>query len=200
MLVDTIRAKIFSVGLITIAVEGSRMKFIKIDGRTPEGVGYDVPMNNAVRQMLEEIGVEFLVTLPETPYEILLQDVIKSGSMRIVQVCREAEGISISSGLTYGGKKVAMICSYKGFYNSPDTLIGTAVRTESSFLLLISEPKEVAKSASKGLEKGVYTIPMLKALNIPFYEVSGLAEVARIKQAWEQTRTSTTPIAIVLHW
>jgi sulfopyruvate decarboxylase TPP-binding subunit len=176
------------------------MRVVEIVGRTAEGVGYDVPMNNAVRQILEEIGIEFLVTLPETPYEILLQAVIKSGSMKIVQVCREAEGMSICSGIIYGGKKVAMMCSYKGFYNSPDTLIGTAIRTEANFLLLISEPKEISRRAAESLERGVYVIPFLKALNLPYHEVTGLQEVPRIKQAWEQTKTSTTPVAVVLHW
>ncbi len=173
------------------------MRVIDVPGHTPDT--RDNLTNDAVREAMEALGIEYLVTLPESPYEVMLKDLINSSSMKIIQVCREPEGISISSGLSYGGKKTAMICSFKGAYNSIDSVLGTAVRTQSSFLWLISEAGGMAKSGGD-LEGGTFTADILKAIKIPFYEVLNNEDIPKIKQAWEQTRNSTKPVAVILRW
>jgi len=100
------------------------MRVIEIPGHVPDVT--DRISNDAVRDVLEDLGIEYLVTLPESLYEVLLQGVIKNSSMKIVQVCRESEGVSICSGLTYGGKKAALLCSFKGLYNSISHMAITA--------------------------------------------------------------------------
>ena len=108
--------------------------------------------------------------------------------------------MSLCSGLTYGGKKAVLLCSFKGLYNSVDSLLGTAVRTQASFLILFSESGGQAKRMANDLEEGVYTVNILKEIKVPYYEVSSNAEVPLIKKAWEQTKTSMKPIAVVLRW
>ncbi len=174
------------------------MRVVNIPGHVPDVT--DRISNDAVRQVLEESGIEYLVTLPESLYEVLLRDLIKSSPIKIIQVCRESEGIGICSGLTYGGKKAATLYSFKGFYNSIDSLQGCAVRTESSFLMLISEASAQTKAGARDPEGGCFTADLLKALMIPYYEVTSNAELPVIKQALEQTKTSTKPVAVILRW
>ena len=172
------------------------MRIIDIQGYMPDVT--DNISNDSVKKILEDLGIEYLVTLPESLYALLLEDVIKASPIKIIQVCREPEGISISTGLSYGGKNTAMLCSFKGLYNSVDSLLGTAVRTESSFLLLISEAGKLVK-ASKGPEH-IYTEEILKAIEIPYYTVSSDSELFRIREAWEQSKNSKKPIAVILRW
>ena len=172
------------------------MRIIEVSGHVPDIT--DNLTNEAVKSVLEELGIEYLVTLPESFYGAMLEEVIKDSPIKIIQVCREPEGISISSGLSYGGKKTAMICSFKGLYNSVDSLLGTAVRTESSFLLLVSEASKMAKGP-KGAE-GLYTEAILKAIELPYYMVSNNDEIDKIREAWEETKNSKKPVAVILRW
>jgi len=174
------------------------MRVIEIPGHVPDVT--DKISNDAVRHVLEDLGLEYLVTVPESLYEVLLKDVIKKSSMKIVQVCRESQGISICSGLAYGGKKAAILCSFKGLYNSIDSILGVALHCQVSFLMLLSEGSALAKSVADNPERGCHTAALLKALDIPYYEVSSNAELFRIKEASAQTENNTQPVAVILRW
>jgi len=174
------------------------MRVVDIQGHEPHSSGK--LSNDAVRQALLESGIEYLVTLPESRYEQLLRDLIQDDSINIVQVCRESEGMGICSGLAYGGKKAALLCSYKGLYNSIDSLLGTAMRTESSFLILLSEAAAQAQRAAHGPEGGCYSAELLNTLKIPYSEVREDQEVSLIREALEQTETNTQPVTVILRW
>lgn len=155
---------------------------------------------DTVRQVLEEEGIEYIVTLPESPYELLLRDLLQSSSIKIVQVCRESEGMGICSGLTYGGKRAALLCSFKGFYNSIDSLLGVALRTQASFLMLISEAEASTEHIAPNPERGQHSVALLKALEIPYYQVHSTEELHIIKEAVAQTGSNTQPVAVILRW
>ncbi|MDP7525523.1 MAG: hypothetical protein QF713_04220 [Dehalococcoidales bacterium] len=173
------------------------MRIIGIPGHVPQTS--QRISTDAVRQALERAGITYLVTIPETPYETLLRDLLHDSSIEIVQVCRESEGMGICSGLTYGSKRAALLCSFKGLYNSIDSLLGVALRTEASFLLLISEAGTSAAAASDP-ERGQHSAALLKALEIPFSEVESTEGLSRIDEAVAQTENGTQPVAVILHW
>ena len=174
------------------------MRLIEIPGHLPDVT--DKISNDAVREVLEELGLEYLVTIPESLYEVLLSDMIEHSSIKILQVCRESEGVSICSGLTYGGKKAAILCSFKGLYNSIDSILGVALHCQVSFLMLLSEASAMAKNVADNPERGCHTAALLKALDIPYYEVSSNAELSRIREALIQTQNQTQPVAVILRW
>jgi len=174
------------------------MRIIDVPDHVPKVS--DKISTDAVRQTLEELGIEYLVTLPESPYELLLRDLLRGSSMKIVQVSRESEGMSICSGLTYGGKRAALLCSYKGLYNSIDSLLGVALKTQVSFLMLISEASVSAERTARDPERGRHSAALLKALDIPFYEVRSTEEINLIKEAVAQTENNTQPVAVIFRW
>ncbi|MBP1697856.1 MAG: comD [Deltaproteobacteria bacterium] len=174
------------------------MRVVDIPGHVPDLT--DRISNDAVRQVLEDLRLDYLVTVPESLYEVLLKDVIQKSSMKIVQVCRESQGISICSGLTYGGKKAAILCSFKGLYNSIDSILGVALHCQVSFLMLLSEASAMGKKAADNPERGCHTASLLKALDIPYFEVSSDKELFRIKEAAAQTENNTQPVAVILRW
>ncbi len=154
---------------------------------------------DALRMALEHSGIEYLVTLPESPYEVLLRDLIRDSSIKIIQVCRESQGMAICSGLTYGNKVSALLCSYKGLYNSIDSLLGVALKTQSSFLFLVSD-KEKAEDPTTSLEHGRHSASLLKTLGVPYYEIRSDDDMHIIAEAQAQTINNTLPIGIILRW
>jgi len=174
------------------------MRVIEIPGHVPDAsnrISVDV-----LRPALEESGIEYLVTLPESPYEILLHELLQDSSIKIIQVCRESEGVSICSGLTYGGKTSALLCSYKGLYNSMDSLLGVALKTQASFLLLVSEAEQTSAKIATSLEHGRHSVALLNTAQIPYYEIKSDTDMHLIDEAIARTKTNTHPIAILLRW
>ena len=174
------------------------MRVLEIPGHVPDVT--DKISSDAVRQALEDLGLDYLVTVPESLYEVLLKDMIEKSPIRLLQVCRESQGISLCSGLTYGGKKAAILCSFKGLYNSIDSILGVALHCQVSFLMLLSEARAMAKNAADNPERGCHTSSLLKALDIPYFEVSSDEELFRIKEAAAQTENNTQPVAVILRW
>jgi len=174
------------------------MRVIEIPGHIPDAS--DRISVAALRQALEKSDIEYLVTLPESPYEVLLRELLKDSSIKIIQVCRESEGVSICSGLTYGGKTSALLCSYKGLYNSLDSLLGVALKTQASFLLLVSEAEQTSEKIARSLEHGKHSAALLTMAQIPTYEMKSDDDMHLIDEAIALTKTHTHPIAIVLRW
>ncbi|GEM_PF-3423184 len=174
------------------------MRTVDIPGHVPE-VSDKLP-TAAVKQAILDAGIEYLVVLPETPYELLLRDLIKTQDIKLVQVARESQGMSICSGLTVGGKRAALLCSFKGLYNSIDSLLGVARRTEASFLILVSEAGVSPDRAKLDPELGRHSAKLLKALDIPFYEVWDGKDLHLVKVAVAETKGNTQPVAVILRW
>lgn len=173
--------------------------------RIPEGhvpVKSKTLSQDAVERALRESGIEYLVFLPESPYELLLDHLIDDRTIRLIPVARESMGISICAGLTYGGKRAAWLASYKGFYNCIDSYLGVARQLRSSFLMLISESALAKDPNFKAHhpEGGFHSEALLQALRIPYYEVYNDAEASKICQAVNDTATASEPVAVVLRW
>ena len=174
------------------------MRVIEIPGHIPDAS--KMISVAALRKALEKSGIEYLVTLPESPYEVLLRELLQGSALKIIQVCRESEGMSICSGLTYGGKTSALLCSYKGLYNSMDSLLGVALKTQASFLLLVSEAEQTIEKIAKSAEHGKHSVALLTTTQIPYYEIKSDNDMHLIDEALAQTKTHTHPIAILLRW
>ncbi|MBI4288632.1 MAG: hypothetical protein HY671_09425 [Chloroflexi bacterium] len=174
------------------------MRFADLPNHTP-ATGKKISLQ-ALKTVLEECGIEYLVALPESPYELFLKDIAEHSTIRIIQVTREAEGMAICAGLTYGGGKAAWLGSYKGFYNSLDTLIGTARRVQASFLILISDEEIPPARAVHDPEMGRYAVALARAIGLPCLEVRTTEELARVRQAMEQTTGGIQPVAVALYF
>jgi sulfopyruvate decarboxylase TPP-binding subunit len=174
------------------------MRVIEMPGHIPETSNRISAA--ALKLALEGAGIDYLVTLPESPYEVLLRELLQGSSLKIIQVCRESEGLSICSGLTYGGKTAALLCSYKGLYNSMDSLLGVALKTRASFLLLISEAEQTAEKIAKSVEHGRHSVALLNIAQVPYYEVRSDSDLPMISEALARTKDSIQPLAVLLRW
>ena len=63
--------------------------------------------------------IHFIVALPDrTTSEHLLKPLLKDPDFRVVQVCKEDEGVSICSGLYSAGHRALLLMQYTGLLDS----------------------------------------------------------------------------------
>ena len=73
-------------------------------------------------RIVEEIkraGVRFIVALPDrSTSEHLLKPMLADSELRVIQVCKEDEGVSICSGLYAAGQRALLLMQHTGLLDS----------------------------------------------------------------------------------
>ena len=62
------------------------MQVLDVPGHLPD-IAENVISNDVVREVLEDLGIDYLVTIPESTYEVLLKEVLNRSS---IKYCRFA--------------------------------------------------------------------------------------------------------------
>ena len=89
----------------------------------------DYPLTaEAIKQEFKRAGIRFVVALPDrVTSHHLLKGLIADPEFKVVQVCKEDEGVSICSGLYAAGHKSVFMMQYTGFLDSINAIRGVAV-------------------------------------------------------------------------
>src|SRR3990170_4338146 len=130
----------------------------------------DYPLTAAaISSEIKLAGIHFVVALPDrVTSQHLLKGMLSDADFRVVQVCKEDEGVSVCSGLYAAGKKSLLMMQYTGLLDSVNSLRGVAVECHFPVCMLVGllgkEP-DVAPTESKKF--GVKIIePILDTLGI----------------------------------
>jgi len=82
---------------------------------------------------IKSAGIRFIVALPDrTTSEHLLKPMLADPELRVVQVCKEDEGVSICSGLYAAGQRALLLMQHTGLLDSSNALRGVAVEGHNS--------------------------------------------------------------------
>ena len=89
----------------------------------------DYPLTAAaIKQEFKRAGIHFVVALPDrVTSHYLLKGLLADPDYKVVQVCKEDEGVSICSGLYAAGHKSVLMMQYTGFLDSINSIRGIAV-------------------------------------------------------------------------
>ena len=89
----------------------------------------DYPLTAAaIKNEFKRAGIHFVVALPDrVTSHYLLKGLIADPDYKVVQVCKEDEGVSICSGLYAAGHKSVLMMQYTGFLDSINSIRGIAV-------------------------------------------------------------------------
>ena len=89
----------------------------------------DYPLTAAaIKNEFKRAGIHFVVALPDrVTSHHLLKGLIADPDYKVVQVCKEDEGVSICSGLYAAGHKSVLMMQYTGFLDSINSIRGIAV-------------------------------------------------------------------------
>jgi sulfopyruvate decarboxylase subunit alpha len=157
-----------------------------------------------VQDIIREIkkaGVRFIVALPDrVTSHYLLKTIMRDPDFKVVQVCKEDEGISICSGLFAAGQRSLLMMQYTGLLDSVNSLRGIAVEGENPVCMIVGLlGKEPGVPPSQSKKYGVKIIePVLDAMGIEHHWVEESEDTSKIVPAIERAYASTRPVAMLI--
>jgi sulfopyruvate decarboxylase subunit beta len=119
---------------------------------------------------------------------------------KVVQVCKEDEGISICSGLFSAGHRALLMMQYTGLLDSVNSLRGVAMEGENPVCMLVGLlGKEPGVAPTQSKKYGVKIIePILDTMGIEHHWVEGSGDASKIVPAIEKAYTSSRPMVLLI--
>src|ERR687885_1544366 len=116
-------------------------------------------------------GVEVVSALPETWLVHLIRLAEDDPGMILVRLAKEEEGVGISAGAHFAGRKSAMLMQNHGFLASVNGIVSLAQLYKIPLLMLISHRGDLGELDPWQTQGGMATLPVLRGLGIPAYSL-----------------------------
>jgi sulfopyruvate decarboxylase subunit alpha len=162
----------------------------------------DVPLSaDDIIREIKRAGIRFVVALPDrVTSQYLLKSILRDPDFRVVQVCKEDEGISICSGLYAAGHRALLMMQYTGLLDSVNALRGVAMEGHNPVCMMVGLlGKERGVAPTKDKRYGIRIIePILDAMAIGHQLIEEAADLAKIVPAVEKAYASSLPIAMLI--
>ena len=154
-----------------------------------------------IKNEFRRAGIRFVVALPDrVTSHHLLKGLIDDSEFKVVQVCKEDEGISICSGLYAAGQKSVFMMQYTGFLDSINAIRGVAVEGHFPVCMivgLLGKEPDVAPTKSK--KYGVKIIePILDVMGIEHHLIERDSDCTQIAPVIENAFANSSPTAILI--
>jgi sulfopyruvate decarboxylase subunit alpha len=163
----------------------------------PEGT---LKADDIIRE-IKRAGIRFIVALPDrVTSHYLLKSILRDPDFKVVQVCKEDEGISICSGLFSAGHRSLMMMQYTGLLDSVNSLRGVAIEGENPVCMLVGLlGKEPGVAPTQSKKYGVKIIePILDAMGIAHHWVEESGDTQKIVPAIDKAYADTRPMAVLI--
>ena len=149
----------------------------------------------AIMSALKEAGIQTVVALPDiTTSNGLLWPLSRQDELRLVRVCKEDEGISICSALSYCDHRSVMLMQQTGLFDSLNAIRGIAVEYKQPVCMLVGLlGKEAGLPPDENKKYSVRIVqPVLRAMEVDHICLESdedvPAMVAAINRAYELSR------------
>jgi sulfopyruvate decarboxylase subunit alpha len=162
----------------------------------------DYPLTAAaISNEIKRAGIHFVIALPDrVTSQHLLKGMLNDGDFRVVQVCKEDEGVSICSGLHAAGKRSVLMMQYTGLLDSINSIRGIGVEGRfpvCMFVGLLGKEPDLAPTQSKKF--GVKIIePILDVMGIEHHLIESDADAKKIGPAIEKAFAESFPVAVLI--
>jgi sulfopyruvate decarboxylase subunit alpha len=150
---------------------------------------------------IKKAGIRFVVALPDrTTTEHVLKPLLADREMRVVQVCKEDEGVSICAGLHAAGQRALLLMQYTGLLDSVNALRGVAVAGRNPVCMMVGLlQKEPGIAPVKSKFYGVRIVePVLDALQIEHRLVEHSGDVDAVAPAIERAYERSLPVVFLI--
>jgi len=150
---------------------------------------------------IKRAAIRFVVALPDrTTSEHLLKPILRDPEFKVVQVCKEDEGLSICSGLYATGQRALLLMQYTGLLDSINALRGVGMEGRNPVCMmvgLLQKEPGVAPTASK--HYGVRIVePILDAMGVEHHLIEHPDDVTKIVPAVERAYARSAPVALLI--
>ncbi|MFQ5850379.1 MAG: decarboxylase [Candidatus Binatia bacterium] len=150
---------------------------------------------------IKQAGIRFVIALPDrSTSKHLLRGIIQDPGLRLVQVCKEDEGISICSGLYCAGQRALLLIQYTGLLDSVNALRGVAVQGQNPVCLMVGLlGKEPGVEPIRSTRYGIRIVePILDVMGIEHHLIEGSEDIVKIVPAVEQAYARSGPVALLI--
>ena len=116
-----------------------------------------------------------------------------------MRLAKEEEGIGISAGAHLAGVNSALLMQNHGFLAAINPIVSLSLLYKIPLLMLISYRGYMGEKDPWQTQGGLATEPILRALNIPIWQLSNANEIYhRLKDAQTLAHASLLPVAVLL--
>lgn len=150
---------------------------------------------------IKRAGIRFIVALPDrTTSEHLLKPMLDDAELRVVQVCKEDEGVSICSGLYSAGHRALLLMQYTGLLDSVNALRGVAMEGKNPVCMMVGLlNKEPGVPPTRSQRYGLRIVePVLDAMQIEHHLIEAPPDVEKIVPAVERSYDRSMPVVMLI--
>ena len=154
-----------------------------------------------IQEALHEAHIEFVVALPDiVTCDELLWPIARENNFRLVNVCKEDEGVSICAGLSYAGKRAILLMQHTGFLDSINAIRVMGMDYQLPVVMMIGlQGLEEDRAPSESAQNGVRIVePILKAMDIPYFVLNHDSDSSAISKAIDSAYTVPRPLAFLI--
>ena len=155
----------------------------------------------AIREQLDRAGVRFVAALPDiTTSEHVLKPMLADPSLRVIQVCKEDEGISICAGLYAGGERSVLMMQHTGLLDSINCLRAVGVEGENPVCMLVGLLRnEPGVPPSRSPRYGLRIVqPILGAMGVENELLEFAGDEERIAPAIARAYDRRRPVVLLI--
>lgn len=151
-----------------------------------------------VLEQLKKHGVTHVVWLPDSETNWLYLLMKAEPSLTLVPVPREGLACSIAAGLAAGGKVPVILVQNTGLMESGDSIRGWLFGLEIPVVFMVGMRGWSRHGPPTADTASLYTEPFLNAFRINYYLVESDVDVGRISYAFEESKRTKRPVAVLV--
>ena len=146
-------------------------------------------------------NVEFVVAVPDiVTCDELLWPIARKQSFKLINVCKEDEGVSICAGLSYADRRAVLLIQHTGFLDSINAIRVMGMDYRLPIVMMIGlQGLEKNRAPSDSDQNGVRIVePILKTMDIQYQILNGTEDVEGVPVAIEEAYVASQPRAILI--
>jgi sulfopyruvate decarboxylase TPP-binding subunit len=155
----------------------------------------------AIVDEIKRADIRTIVMLPDRhTSRHLLPGLVDDPALRVVQVCKEDEGVSICSGLYATGHRALLLMQYTGLLDSINAIRGVAVELQNPVCMMVGllglEPG-IAPEESKRYGLRIVA-PILDAMAVPHILLRSTSDTGQIGPAIDAAYARPGPVVLLV--
>ena len=150
---------------------------------------------------VKSAGIRIVVALPDrTTSEHVLKPLLADPEIRVIQVCKEDEGVSICAGLYAAGQRSLLLMQCTGLLDSANALRAVAVEGMNPVCMMVGLLlKEPGIPPIQSRKYGVRIIePVLDAMQIEHHLIEQPGDIDKVAPAIEAAYLHSKPVVMLI--
>lgn len=160
----------------------------------------DPIQGETVIRAVKAASVEIVVALPDLETcEKLLWPISSDTDFRLIQVCKEDEGVSICAGLSFCDKRAILLMQHTGFLDSINAIQSIGVKYQLPVVMLIGlQGLEAGQPPSECENLGVRLMePMIRAMGLDYSILDRESDAAGLTETIKACYAASKPHAFL---